>query len=88
MRYEALKDTSLDIIKVENVSNVSEFKYSIEKINFGKKCHSENIIYIIKIFYNFIVKEIKLLNKNKNYIFYKNEINKELYSKLWWNINF
>tara|TARA_B100000686_G_scaffold353260_1_gene458169 strand:- start:7498 stop:7758 length:261 start_codon:yes stop_codon:yes gene_type:complete len=86
MRYESLNVTSLNNIKIKNISKVAEFQYSIEKINLGKKYQSQYIVFIIKHFYNYIVERMKLLNRKNNNIIYKNEINREIYSKFWWNI--
>ena len=62
MRYEALKDTSLDIIKIKNISNVSKFEYSIEKIKYGKKYHSQNFIFMTNYLYNYLVIVMRLIN--------------------------
>ena len=88
MRYEALKPISLENIKIENKSHISEYQYSIEKIHHGKYHQGKYIIKTLQKILNYLTKIKQSLNLKDNNHLYKNNRENEIYSKFWWNIGF
>ncbi|PPR17077.1 MAG: hypothetical protein CFH33_00229 [Alphaproteobacteria bacterium MarineAlpha9_Bin3] len=80
MKYEVLKRSSFIKINNSQISKITKFEYSIEKINYGKRIQSK----YFRSFCNSLFDKIKI--KNRANIFYKNSNSYEKYSKDWWLI--
>ena len=88
MKYESLKDLPLVEIKLQNKSNYKKFEYGIDRISSGKSAQSKLFILLIIRSITFLTENFKKIKFKENNFLHKQSINKEIYSKSWWNFDF
>ena len=88
MSYEELKVYSLDRVKIDNISKYYGYRDYLEKLNVVKYEHFKYSIKFFSYILNIIVKSLDVLNNSNLNVYYKNDLNNEERSKLWWHIGF
>ena len=88
MKYEPLKDFQFTELKLQNKSAYKKFEYSIDRISLGKSAQSKLFILLIIRSITFLTENFKKIKFKENNFLHKQSINKEIYSRSWWNFDF
>ena len=88
MSYEELKVYSLDRVKIDNISKYYGYRDYLEKFNLVKYKNFKFSIKFFSYILNIILKSLDVLNNSNLNVYYKNDLNNEEHSKLWWHIGF